>query len=267
MSLANSTMNPFQNSQQSLDQKAVDGDNPESYDSTPQQDIPKVRSTPPSESARTVISGAFFAGAHTFKIIDGSFNHTDGDMHQDIVYDHSHRSNFGNKYGDNHSNTNNRTNNYNGDYNVNRTHGSNYWTQASARTQYHDEQIAASGRGRGGRSSAPPISAISSKIIHDRPSSARLPVNTYTSEGDDYAAYDREEEPQYYDPQYEPYYQDYRTEGINDYRYADEEIHQEQPQRQPEFEGPRAYDAESEPGLASTQFKSRNPFAKMMSPQ
>ncbi|KAJ3981554.1 hypothetical protein F5890DRAFT_519746 [Lentinula detonsa] len=92
---------------------------------------PQFRSAPSPDSAQTVISGAFFAGAHAFSINGGSFNNSNGDIHQDIVNDHSYRSNFGNRY------------------------GSNRWTQATARAQFHYEQNFA-GAGQGGRTSAPP---------------------------------------------------------------------------------------------------------------
>ncbi|KAJ4493689.1 hypothetical protein C8J55DRAFT_165291 [Lentinula edodes] len=124
-------MDPVQNQVHEDGQQWHDASN-----SAPPPDIPKVHSAPPSESAQTVISGAFFAGAHRFSINGGSFNHSNGDINQDIVNDHSNRSNFGNRYGDNRSNSNNRTNNYNAGYNDNRIHGSSHWTQATARTQY-----------------------------------------------------------------------------------------------------------------------------------
>ncbi|KAJ3997383.1 hypothetical protein F5050DRAFT_1435220 [Lentinula boryana] len=84
---------------------------------------PQLRSTPSPDSAQTVISGAFFAGAHSFSINGGSFNNSNGDIHQDIVDDHSHRSNFGNRYGDNHFNSNNTTSSYNADYSMGLTNG------------------------------------------------------------------------------------------------------------------------------------------------
>ncbi|KAJ3903710.1 hypothetical protein F5879DRAFT_989856 [Lentinula edodes] len=280
-------MDPVQNQVHEDGQQWHDASN-----SAPPPDIPKVHSAPHSESAQTVISGAFFAGAHRFSINGGSFNHSNGDINQDIVNDHSNRSNFGNRYGDNRSNSNNRTNNYNAGYNDNRIHGSSHWTQATARTQYRYDQTPApgSGLGRGGRSSVPPNFQPSQRSIPTIPGSAYFgenPLHRPSSapthgapthvdariiEGDEHGPYDsREEEPEYYyDPQQGPdtqYYQDYHPERNNYSGPGEEMYHEGQQQNQPRERS--YYYSELQPVQpASTQprFKSNNPFAKMMSP-
>ncbi|KAJ3714338.1 hypothetical protein DFJ43DRAFT_883646 [Lentinula guzmanii] len=227
---------------------------------------PQSRSTPSPDSARTLISGAFFAGAHSFSINGGSFNNSNGDIHQDIVNDHSYRSNFGNRYGDNLSNSSNRTSSYNADYNDNRRYESNRWTQTTARAQFHYEQNFA-GSGQGGRTSAPPnfqspIPPIPASAypggIH-RPSTAPLQVGDRATEDEYSRSYGREGPEYYHNPRYGPArqpYPDYDSEG------DDEE------QSQPQLGERQAHRAEPDPEPSSSttprpHFKSNNPYAKL----
>ncbi|KAF9063691.1 hypothetical protein BDP27DRAFT_1426604 [Rhodocollybia butyracea] len=99
----------------------------------------------PAASQQAVhISGAFFAGAHSFDISGAEFVTVAGDMHQTIRNDHSVRSGFNNRYTRDTRGSEYRTNNYNGAYNDNRRFQS---TQFDARYEASSTHI---GSGRGG---------------------------------------------------------------------------------------------------------------------
>ncbi|KAJ3730628.1 hypothetical protein C8R42DRAFT_637324 [Lentinula raphanica] len=246
-------------------------------------DRPNHDSSPSSDSAtsQSTIKGTFFAGSHHFNINNGSFDNSNGDINKKTVNDYSHRSNFGNRYGDNRSNSNNTTNNYNGRYN----------------DQSRYDPAPPAHAGRRGRASAPPnpqqrptplipaaasMSRGSREAPEVRSSTAPLPIRSRPEE-DVHSLFLRDEgdDPRYeyefnypphfgghYSPNY--YYDD--EEGDHRAHDEDEEMYVEE-QSQPRFAEPRAYRAgPSEPGPSQAaspgrQFKSNNPFAKMMANQ
>ncbi|KIK60471.1 hypothetical protein GYMLUDRAFT_43791 [Collybiopsis luxurians FD-317 M1] len=76
-------------------EKDLDAPLPPYDGSRPGMQRPK---TVPGQGAGGTVNGAFFAGAHSFDINGGEFNHAARDIHKTVNNDHSTKSNFDNDY-------------------------------------------------------------------------------------------------------------------------------------------------------------------------